>query len=75
MKARNNMSKYKQLTELGIGATDLKNIQITLIKLVGIGELNIDSTALDIVKDITSLIDTLKHKDIERNKEINTKNK
>ena len=69
------MSKYKQLTNLGIGATDLKNIQLTLIKLVGIGELNIDSTALDIVKDITSLIDTLEHKVVERNKEIDAKNK
>lgn len=69
------MNKYKQLRDLGIGATDLKNIQLTLIKLVGIGELSIDSTTLDIVKNITSLIDTLEYKVVERNKEIDAKNK
>ena len=68
---RNN--KYNQLTKLNVGATDLKNVQLILSKLVECGEINTQTTALDIVKKCTLLIDEINSGVVNRNNQIELK--
>lgn len=69
------MSKYNDLKKLSIGVNDLKNMQLTLIKLVSSGAVDYNSSPLDIVKTCTSLIDDINKIVVDRNKEIELGNK
>ena len=64
------MSKYSDLKKLGIGVNDLKNLQLTLIKLVSSGAVYSNDNPLDIVKICTTLIDEINGGVVERNKQI-----
>jgi hypothetical protein len=66
-------NKYNQLTKLNVGATDLKNVQLILSKLVECGEINTQTTALDIVKKCTLLIDEINSGVVDRNNQIELK--
>lgn len=69
------MSKYNDLKKLSIGVNDLKNMQLTLIKLVSSGAVDYNSNPLDIVNTCTSLIDDINKVVVDRNKEIELGNK
>ena len=64
------MSKYSDLKKLGIGVNDLKNLQLTLIKLVSSGAVDYNSSPLDIVNTCTSLINEINKVVVDRNAEI-----
>jgi len=69
------MSKYSDLRKFGVGTTDLKDIQLVLTKLVEMGEINTTTTAIDIVRKCTELIDNINSGVVNRNNEIELKNK
>lgn len=69
------MNRYEELKKLGIGTTDLKNVQLTLTKLMSIGAVDLNMSVLDIVKVTTILIDEINSGVVDRNREIELKNK